>query len=224
MAKKEKDQVNQKAEKGKKQGKQASAKGGKSKKKGPVAIPIPEGYIPRLRIFYSDTVTQAMQKHFQYKNKMQIPRLDKITVNVGIGEAVQNPKVLDSVAEEVMTVTGQKPVITKAKKSISNFKLRKGMAVGCSVTLRGNQMYEFFDRLLSVAIPRIRDFRGLSDKSFDGRGNYNMGIKEQIVFPEIDYDKVERVHGMNISIATTAKTDEEALELLKSFGMPFRKA
>ncbi len=224
MAKKEKDAAGAPEKSGKKGKEAAAGKGTKDKKKEKAAPSVPEGYIPRMKVYYFDHVVPELLKRFQYTSTMQVPKLEKITVNVGIGEAVQNPKLLDSITAEVQTVTGQKPVITKAKKSISNFKLRKGMSVGCSVTLRGNRMYEFLDRLLALAIPRIRDFRGLSDKSFDGRGNYNMGIREQIVFPEIDYDKVERMHGMDIAFVTSAPTDEEALELLRAFGMPFRKA
>lgn len=182
-----------------------------------------EKYIPRLKIEYQQKVLPALMKEFGYKNVMMAPKLDKIVVNMGVGEAAQNPKLLDGVAKELAAISGQKPVITKAKKSISNFKLRKGMSVGCKATLRRNIMYEFFDRLINVAVPRIRDFRGISDRAFDGRGNYTLGIKEQIIFPEIDYDKVDRIRGMDIIIVTTAKTDEEARELLREFGMPFRK-
>jgi large subunit ribosomal protein L5 len=180
-------------------------------------------YIPRLKKYYRDNVIPAMKKRFNYPNVMMVPRLEKIVVNVGMGEASQNPKLLDSVSEEVGLITGLKPALTRAKKSISNFKLRQGMPVGCFVTLRRNHMYEFLDRLINVAIPRIRDFRGLSDRSFDGRGNYSLGIREQIIFPEIDYDKIDKIRGMDITIVTTAKTDEEALELLREFGVPFRK-
>ncbi len=152
-----------------------------------------------------------------------VPRLEKIVVNVGMGEASQNPKLLDGISAEIATITGQKPIITHAKKSVSNFKLREGMPIGCKVTLRRDRMYEFFDKLINVAIPRIRDFRGISDKAFDGRGNYSLGIREQIIFPEIDYDKVEKIRGMDITIVTSAETDEEARALLSQFGMPFRR-
>jgi large subunit ribosomal protein L5 len=154
---------------------------------------------------------------------MQVPKLEKISINIGVGKATQNPKLIESAVKDLTTISGQKAVVTKARKSISNFKLRKGVPIGCRVTLRGNIMYEFLDRLISIAIPRIRDFRGLSDKSFDGRGNYNLGIKEQIIFPEISYDEVEMFMGMDIAIVTTAKTDKEAYELLKELGFPFRR-
>lgn len=179
--------------------------------------------IPRMKKYYNDNVLPAMQKRFGYSNVMMVPKLEKIIVNVGVGEASQNPKLLESVMEEIGLITGLKPAVARAKKSISNFKLRQGMPIGCHVTLRRDRMYEFFDRLMNVAIPRIRDFRGLSDRSFDGRGNYSMGIREQIIFPEIDYDKIDKIRGMNITIVTTANTDEEALELLKEFGFPFRR-
>lgn len=177
-------------------------------------------YKPRLIDVYDKEVKPSLQKRFNYRNVMQIPRIEKIVLNMGVGEATENAKNIDVAVEEMIKIAGQKPVIRKAKKAISNFKLRAGMPVGCSVTLRKWQMFEFLDRLISVAIPRVRDFRGLPIK-FDGRGNYNMSIKEQIVFPEIDYDKVDHVRGMNITIVTTAKTDEEAYELLTAFGMPF---
>ena len=182
-----------------------------------------EKYLPRLKKEYQERVQPALIKEFDYKNVMMAPKLEKIMVNAGVGEASQNPKLLDGVMKEIAAITGQKPVITRARKSISNFKLRAGMPIGCKVTLRRERMYEFFDRLINVTVPRIRDFRGLSDKSFDGRGNYSLGIKEQIIFPEIDYDKVERIRGMDITIITTAKTDEEGRVLLREFGMPFRK-
>jgi large subunit ribosomal protein L5 len=179
--------------------------------------------IPRMKKYYFDNVVPAMKKRFGYSNVMMVPKLEKIVVNVGVGEASQNPKMLDLVVEEIGKITGFRPTITRAKKSISNFKLRQGMPVGCFVTLRRARMYEFFDRLMNVAIPRIRDFRGLSDRSFDGRGNFTLGIREQIIFPEIDYDKIDKIRGMDITIVTTAKTDEEALELLREFGFPFRR-
>jgi len=178
--------------------------------------------MPRLKEYYTEKVVPALIKDFGYKNRMQVPKMEKIVVNMGVGEAIQNIKVIDKAAEELALLTGQKAVITKARRSIATFKLRKGMSIGCCVTLRKDKMYEFFDRLVSVAIPRIRDFRGISPDSFDGRGNFAMGLQEQIIFPEIDYDKIEKVRGMNIVIVTTAKTDEEAKGLLKYMGVPFR--
>ncbi len=176
----------------------------------------------RLKEVYQEKVVPALMKRFNYGNGMEVPRLEKIVVNMGLGEAIQNIKILDSAAQELSQITGQKPVITKAKKSIAQFKLRTGMPIGCMVTLRKERMYEFFNRLVNVALPRVRDFKGLSGKSFDGRGNYALGIREQLIFPEIHYDKIDKVKGMNIVIVTTAKTDEEAKELLKLLGMPFR--
>lgn len=182
-----------------------------------------EKYIPRLKKSYEERIKPALMKEFNYKNVMMTPKIEKITINAGVGEGVQNPKLLDGIAQEISVITGQKPVITRARKSISNFKLRAGMPIGVKVTLRREKMYEFLDRLINITIPRIRDFRGLSDKSFDGRGNYTIGIREQIIFPEIDYDKVERIRGMDITIVTTAKSDEEGRSLLREFGMPFKK-
>ncbi len=179
-------------------------------------------YKPRLIDVYKQDVVSHIKGRFDYKNVMQVPKLEKIILNVGVGEATENVKALDSAIEELSLITGQKPIVRKAKKAISNFKLRAGMPIGCCVTLRRDRMYEFLDRLISIAIPRVRDFRGLPAK-FDGRGNYNMSIKEQIVFPEIEYDKVEKIRGLNITIVTTAQTDEEAYELLSAFGMPFVK-
>lgn len=176
----------------------------------------------RLKDYYKSEVVPAMMKQFGYNNTMQVPRLEKIIVNMGLGEAIQNVKILESASAEIGALTGQKPVITKARKSIATFKLRKGMSIGCMVTLRKERMYEFFDRLVNVALPRIRDFRGIPPSSFDGRGNFAMGIKEQFIFPEIDYDKIDKVKGMNVVIVTTARTDEEARHLLKLMGMPFR--
>jgi large subunit ribosomal protein L5 len=176
----------------------------------------------RLKDYYKKDVVPALIKAFDYKNPMEVPRLVKIVVNMGLGEAVQNIKALDSAVEEMVKIAGQKPVVTKARKSIATFKLRQGMSIGCRVTLRREKMYEFFDRLVSVALPRVRDFRGISLKSFDGRGNFALGLREQIIFPEIEYDKVEKIRGMNIAIVTTAKTDDEARQLLKLMGMPFR--
>ena len=177
----------------------------------------------RLREHYVKTVVPALQKQFGYTNTMAIPKLEKVTVNIGLGDATQNPKLMDGAVTELATICGQKPVVTKARKSIAAFKLREGMAIGSMVTLRGDRMYEFLDRLLNVALPRVRDFRGVSGRSFDGRGNYTLGLKDQFIFPEIVYEKVEKVKGMNISITTTAKTDAEALALLKLMGMPFRQ-
>ena len=178
----------------------------------------------RLRDYYRKEVVPALTKEFGYENPMEVPRLVKIVVNMGLGEAIQNIKVLDSAMQELTMIVGQKPVITKAKKSIATFKLRQGMSIGCCVTLRSDRMYEFFDRLVSVALPRVRDFRGIPAKSFDGRGNFALGLKEQIIFPEIEYDKVEKIRGMNIAVVTSAKTDDEARQLLKLMGMPFRTA
>ncbi len=176
----------------------------------------------RLKEFHEKEVVPRMMKEFKYSNKMQVPRLKKIVVNMGLGEAVKDIKVIDAAARDLAAITGQKTVVTKAKKSIATFKLRAGMPIGCMVTLRGSKMFEFLDRLVNFSMPRIRDFRGTSDKSFDGRGNYTMGIREQIIFPEIDYDKIDKIRGMNITICTDAKTDEEAKALLKHLGMPFR--
>ena len=178
----------------------------------------------RLRDQYNDTIVDAMMKKFGYKNKLQVPKLDKIVVNMGVGEAKENAKILESAASDLEIITGQKPVLTKAKNSIANFKIREGMPIGCKVTLRGEKMYEFLDRLVNLALPRVRDFRGVNPDSFDGRGNYALGIKEQIIFPEIEYDKVDKVRGMDVIFVTTAKTDEEARELLTQFGMPYARA
>jgi large subunit ribosomal protein L5 len=172
---------------------------------------------------YQKEVVPVLMKKFKYKNIMQVPKLDKIVVNMGLGEAVQNIKILDHAVNELTVITGQKPVITRAKRSIAQFKLRAGMPIGCMVTLRKDKMYEFFNRLVNVALPRVRDFRGISPKSFDGRGNFAMGIKEQIIFPEVDYDSIDKIKGFNVVVTTTARTDEEALELLKLLGMPFRE-
>ncbi|MFS8630689.1 MAG: 50S ribosomal protein L5 [Bacillales bacterium] len=177
----------------------------------------------RMKEKYEKEIIPALMKKFNYKSVMQVPKIEKIVINMGIGDAVQNPKALDSAVEELSLISGQRPIITRAKKSIAGFRLRAGMPIGCKVTLRGDRMYHFFDKLISVALPRVRDFRGLSKKSFDGRGNYTLGVREQLIFPEIDYDKVNKVRGMDIVIVTTAKTDEEARELLTLFGMPFQK-
>jgi len=177
----------------------------------------------RLREVYQKSVIPALTKEFGYKNVMAVPRLDKISINIGMGEATQNAKLIDGAVNELTQIAGQKPVITKAKKSIASFKLREGMPIGCAVTLRGDRMYEFFDRLVNVALPRVRDFRGVSSKSFDGRGNYTLGVKDQLIFPEIDYAKVDKTKGMNVTITTTARTDAEGVALLKNMGMPFRQ-
>ena len=177
----------------------------------------------RLKEMYLNEIADAMQKKFGYKNVMQIPKLDKIVINMGVGEAKENAKALESAAKDMEIISGQKPVITKAKKSIANFKIREGLAIGCKVTLRGDKMYEFADRLINLALPRVRDFRGVNPNAFDGRGNYAVCIKEQLIFPEIEYDKVDKVRGMDVIFVTTAKTDEEARELLRLFGMPFAK-
>jgi large subunit ribosomal protein L5 len=176
----------------------------------------------RLKERYSKDVVPALQKEFGYKNVMAIPKIEKVVVNMGLGEATSNAKIVDTGADEVMKVTGQKPVVTRAKKSIAQFKVRKGMPIGAMVTLRGERMWDFLDRLISVALPRVRDFRGVSAKGFDGRGNYTLGLKDQLLFPEIDYMKVDKARGMNISVVTTAKTDEESRKLLQLLGMPFR--
>ena len=177
----------------------------------------------RLKEFYSQTVVPALTKEFNYKNPMAVPKVEKISLNVGMGEATQNGKLIDAAMTELTAIAGQRPIITKARKSIAAFKLRENMPIGCAVTLRGNRMYEFLDRLVNVALPRVRDFRGVSGKSFDGRGNYTLGLKDQLIFPEIDYNKVEKTKGMNISITTTAKTDAEGMALLRHLGMPFTK-
>ena len=177
----------------------------------------------RLKELFQKTVAPALAKEFGYKNVMAVPRIDKISINIGLGEATQNAKLMDGAVNELTAIAGQKPIVTKATKSIAQFKLREGQSIGCMVTLRGDRMYEFFDRLVNVALPRVRDFRGISSKSFDGRGNYTLGIKDQLIFPEIDYAKVEKTKGMNISITTTAKTDAEGVALLKQMGMPFRQ-
>lgn len=213
----------------KKDKKEAAAKAEKADKaqkakpdKADAAERMEKGYVPRVLKRYREESIQALRAKFNYKNPLEIPKLTKIVINMGCGDGLKDPKLMDAAVSDMTAIAGQRPVITKASRSVASFKLRKGMAVGCRVTLRGIRMYEFFDRLVNVAIPRIRDFRGLSADSFDGRGNYTFGLKEQIVFPEIEYDKVVKVRGMDISLTTTAKTDEEALELLRGLGMPFR--
>jgi large subunit ribosomal protein L5 len=171
---------------------------------------------------YKQEITPKLVDKFAYKNIMQVPKIEKVIINVGVGEAIQNPKAMDGAVNDLMTISGQKPVITKAKKSIAGFKLREGMPIGCKVTLRGERMYDFLNRLINIVLPRVRDFRGVSPQAFDGRGNYSLGIKEQTIFPEIEYDKIDKIRGLEVVIVTTAKTDEEARELLKSMGMPFR--
>ena len=177
----------------------------------------------RLRKQFDEEIVDAMVKKFEYKNKLQVPKLEKIVINMGVGEAKENSKVLDSAISDLEIISGQKAVVTRAKKSVANFRLREGQAIGCKVTLRGEKMYEFADRLINLALPRVRDFRGVNPNAFDGRGNYAVGIKEQLIFPEIEYDKVDKVRGMDVIFVTTAKTDEEARELLRLFGMPFAK-
>ena len=177
----------------------------------------------RLKEYYQKTVVPALVKEFGYKNANAVPKIEKVCINIGLGEATQNQKLMDGAVNEMTAIAGQKPVVTKARKSIAAFKLREGMSIGCRVTLRGDRMFEFLDRLMNVALPRVRDFRGVSTKSFDGRGNYTLGVRDQLIFPEIDYNKVEKIKGMNICITTTAKTDAEGRSLLKNLGMPFRQ-
>ena len=175
----------------------------------------------RLREIYQNQIVDALMKKFGYKNVMQVPKIEKVVINMGIGEAKENVKILDAAANDLQIITGQKPVITKAKKSVANFKIREGMPIGCKVTLRGDKMYEFVDRLINLALPRVRDFRGVNPNAFDGRGNYALGIREQLIFPEIEYDKIDKIRGMDVIFVTTAKTDEESRELLAQFNMPF---
>jgi large subunit ribosomal protein L5 len=207
----------------KKQKKDASAKSAAKAQKAQKEHGDDRPELIRLHDRYKNTVVPEMMKLFSYKSVMQVPRVEKVCINMGLGDAVQDAKILENAAEDLELIAGQKPVITRAKKSISNFKLRTGMQIGLRVTLRRDRMYEFMDRFINTAIPRIRDFRGVSDKSFDGRGNYTLGVKEQIIFPEIDVDKISKIFGMDITFVTTAKTDEEAMELLRQFGLPFRK-
>ncbi len=227
MAEKEKAAKGGKPEGGKPQ----AAAGGKAAKGGPkkeaakearVAAPRPKDYKPRLKAHYETVVREALQKKFAYENVMQIPRLEKIVINMGVGEAVNDRKKVDNAASDLSRIAGQKPVVTRARKAIATYKLREGMAIGCKVTLRGDRMYEFLDRFVTIALPRVKDFRGLNAKSFDGRGNYATGLKEHIVFPEIDYDKVDSVLGLDVIVCTSARTDDEARELLKGFNFPFR--
>jgi large subunit ribosomal protein L5 len=183
-----------------------------------------ETYIPRLKQRYASDVTRTLTERFGYSSPMRVPRVEKITLNMGVGDAKQNAKSLDEAVEQLSIIAGQKPVVTRAKKSIAGFKLREGMAIGCKVTLRGARMWEFLDRLTTLALPRVRDFRGLNPGSFDGRGNYSMGVREQIIFPEIDYDRIDTVRGLDVTITTSAPTDDEARELLRALGMPFRES
>ena len=210
------------ATKEKKGGKGGGKKGGEAKARGPHAganLPVPA---PRLKDFYQNTVRQRLMQQFGFTNPHQVPQLEKIVINVGVGEAIKQPKALDSVVEELAIITGQQPVRKKAKKSIANFGLRQGQEIGAAVTLRGARMWEFLDRFISIAIPRIRDFRGLGTRSFDGRGNYSLGVKEQMIFPEINYDSIESIHGMDITFVTSTNRDDQAFALLKELGMPFR--
>lgn len=205
--------------------KDATKNKGKAKeKRASSAVVVPTDYVPRINVIYKEKVIPAMMKEFGYKNPMQVPRIERIVLNIGMGEAVQNVKLLESAAAELEQITGQKPVLTRAKKAIAGFKLREGIPIGTKVTLRGARMLEFLDRLVSVALPRIRDFRGISPKAFDGRGNYTLGLKEQLTFPEIKYDDIASIHGMDITFVTTAKRNEEAKSLLAHLGMPFRKS
>ena len=209
-----------KAKKGKpsKQAQEAAPEAGKK-----AAKPSKPLEPPRLKVRYSKDIVPALMKHFSYKNVMAVPKLEKIVINMGLGEAIANAKILDVAVDELGRIAGQRPVITRAKKSIANFKLRQNMPIGAAVTLRGDRMFEFLDRLTSVVLPRVRDFRGVSTKSFDGRGNYTLGLRDQLIFPEISYEKVDKIRGMNVTIVTTARSDDEARELLKQFGMPFRQ-
>ncbi len=227
----EKPEKADKAEKGEKaakgEGKGAEKKGeGKGKGKKPEAAPAgvyKRTGPPRLKAFYAKEVVPRLMKEFNYTNPMQVPRLDKISVNIGLGEATGNPKLLDTAVEELRAITGQNPVVTRAKKAIANFKLRQGQKIGVMVTLRREHMWEFLDRMVSLALPRVRDFKGVSPRAFDGRGNFSVGIREQIIFPEINYDKIDKIKGLNVSIVTTARTDEEGRALLRHLGMPFRQ-
>jgi large subunit ribosomal protein L5 len=220
---KAKEKVKPEKEKGSKTESREKAKEKPKEKAKEKAKPVQEeSFPPRLKARYREKVVPDLMKQFSYKNPMQVPRLEKVVINVGMGEAIQNAKLLEAAVNELTLITGQKPVVTRAKKSISGFKLRQGMAIGCKVTLRGGHMYEFLDRFFNVALPRIRDFKGVSPKSFDGRGNYSMGLKEQLLFPEIRYDDVVATHGMDITIATTARSNDEGKALLGLLGLPFR--
>jgi large subunit ribosomal protein L5 len=214
-----KEQKEQKKGKTPKEAKEAAPKEAAPKEKKPKGPTEPS----RLRVRYGKEVVPALMKHFKYTNVMAVPKLEKIVINMGLGEAIANAKLLDVATDELGRIAGQKPVVTRAKKSIANFKLRQNMPIGAAVTLRGEKMFEFLDRLVSVVLPRVRDFRGVSTKSFDGRGNYTMGLRDQLIFPEISYEKVDKIRGMNVTIVTTARSDDEARELLKQMGMPFRQ-
>jgi len=203
--------------------KKAQAKTAAPKKDAAVRMAAPENYVPRMADMYNQTIKPSLVKEFNYSNPMMVPRLTKIVINMGVGKAAEDKKLLDAAMEDMRLIAGQQPVSTKARKSISTFKIREGMAIGCKVTLRGPRMWEFLDRLITIALPRVRDFDGVSSRAFDGRGNYALGIKEQIIFQEIDFDKTDRVRGMDVIICTTAKSDDEARALLAGFGMPFRK-
>jgi large subunit ribosomal protein L5 len=209
----------EKKKKAPKEGQEAAPKDTAPKEKKPKAPVEPS----RLRVRYSKEIVPALMKHFKYTNVMAVPKLEKIVINMGLGEAIANAKIIDVAADELGKIAGQRPVVTKAKKSIANFKLRQNMPIGAAVTLRGEKMFEFLDRLVSVVLPRVRDFRGVSMKSFDGRGNYTLGLRDQLIFPEISYEKVDKIRGMNVTIVTTARNDDEARELLKQMGMPFRQ-
>ena len=223
MAKEEKDQKPKKDKKPKgADGASAEAQAAAEKAKKPAAPQVP-AKPARLRELYAAQVLPELMKEFGFTNPMQVPKLDKIVVNMGLGEAINNGKIIDASVEQLAAITGQKPVVTKARKSIANFKLRQGQSIGAMVTLRGDRMYEFFDRLVSIALPRVRDFKGVSPKAFDGKGNYTLGVREQIIFPEINYDKVEKIKGLNITVVTTARNDEEGRALLRHLGMPFRQ-
>jgi large subunit ribosomal protein L5 len=212
-----KKEEKQKKGKAAKEAPEAQQEGGKKVKPAKPLEP------PRLRVRYSKEIVPALMKHFNYTNVMAVPKLEKIVINMGLGEAIANAKILDVAVNELGTIAGQRPVVTRAKKSIANFKLRQNMPIGAAVTLRGDRMFEFLDRLTSVVLPRVRDFRGVSSKAFDGRGNYTLGLRDQLIFPEISYEKVDKIRGMNVTIVTTARTDDEGRELLKQFGMPFRQ-
>lgn len=229
MAEKSKDKAKSSSEKKTKQtkakassGKTVDKKKAATKKSGSKSQSDHAQYVPAMKSFYQEKIIPSLTKRFEYHSVMEVPRLDKITLNIGIGDAKDNPKAMESAEAELTMISGQKPLITKAKKDISNFKIRRGYPVGCTVTLRANRMYEFLHRLITVALPRTRDFNGLSFKSFDGRGNYSFGIKEQIIFTEIDYDKIDAIRGMDVAITTTAKSDDEAYWLLREFGFPLR--
>src|SRR5438477_6200678 len=223
MSKKEPKEPREAKEAKKGKGGKEAAPAAEPQEKGKKAKPRGPQEPPRLRVRYSKEVVPALMKHFNYKNVMAVPKLEKIVINMGLGEAIANAKILDVAVDELGRIAGQRPVITRAKKSIANFKLRQNMPIGAAVTLRGERMFEFLDRLVSIVLPRVRDFRGVSTKSFDGRGNYTLGLRDQLIFPEIPYEKVDKIRGMNVTVVTTARTDDEARELLKHLGMPFRQ-